>query len=362
MLNFKQNEVLESAANRIVVNASAGTGKTHTLISIANDNPFQKTILITFTNKAADEMKARIAYAPYFIGTIHKFSLSELIELAKKHNFRIRIMKDPTVKKIIKMLFEENDLGIYVSNVLLSECFNYIMQGETEFDKRKTKIFNEIRRLYKLYKEQNQLYDYTDTPKYLLKKLQDYNIELNMDLVLVDEAQDLDEIQYELIQRLGRRIVVIGDPKQSIYLFRGATPQIFNRFVEDGYQLYELEENYRSKQEIIDYVGIDLRCTRGHGGAVINDVSILKYGPQILCRTNEQVKTIEQYYPAVSTIHAAKGLEYNNVAVVYFEIENEEDENIMFVALTRAKDRVGIVKFYDILKYLETCVENENMI
>ncbi len=352
MLNPQQQSAIDSAANRIIINAGPGTGKTTTIIAAAEANKNKSTVLITFTNKAAEEMRSRISYKPNHLGTIHSFAYRELLSLAKKYNFRIRLLKETSVRKIIKLIFDENDLGVYVSNVILGEAYQYIAKDDTDFDDRKTKIFKEVKKLYNQYKEQNQLFDMTDTPRYLLNKLQHYNITLNYDLVLVDEAQDLDETQYELIQLLGRRTIVIGDPKQSIYMFRGATREIFDRFVINNYELHTLAINYRSKQEIIDNVDIDLECIRGTGGAVLNDTRILDYGAQILCRTNHEVDQIKRYYPNAMTVHAAKGLEFDNVCVVDFNADDEESANVMFVALTRAKDRVGVIKFSDALNYL----------
>jgi superfamily I DNA/RNA helicase len=138
-------------------------------------------------------------------------------------------------------------------------------------------------------------------------------------------------------------------------MFRGATPEIFERFITDGYEYHTLDINYRSKQEIIDNAGVELKCDRGVGGEIIKNTNILRYGPQILCRTNKEVEQIKKLYPSVMTVHGAKGLEFNNVCVINFTIESEEDANIMFVALTRAKDRIAILKFAEVLNYF---VEN----
>ena len=352
MLNSKQETAITSAANRIIINASAGTGKTSAIIAAAESNRFGNTVLITFTNKAADEMSVRLSYKPFFVGTIHKFARLELLKLAQEKDFRVRLLKEQSIRKIIKLIFDENDFGMYVSNAALNEAYHVIINTDIELPQRKMKIYYEVKKLYDKYKEQNQLYDLTDTPKYLLKKLQDHDLYLNHDLVLVDEAQDLDEIQYALIQRLGRRTIVIGDPNQSIYVFRGATREIFNRFIEDGYELHNFDINYRSKQEIITNAGIELLCERGSGGEILNDTRILWYAPMILCRTNHEVDEIRKNYPRVMTIHAAKGLEFDNVCVIDFNVDDEQDKNIMFVALTRAKDRIGVLKFHDALNYL----------
>lgn len=352
MLNPQQKKAIESQADRIIIEASAGTGKTHVAIAAAETNKFGSTVLITFTNKAADEMKTRLSYKPAHVGTIHSFAYRELLKLAKQYKFRVRLLRHTTIKKIIQLIFDEHDFGIYPSPVVLSEAFQAITNDETEFNQRKTKIYKKVKEEYQKYKDQQQLFDMTDTPKYLLNKLKHYNIVLDYDLVLVDEAQDLDETQYELVQLLGHRTIVIGDPRQSIYMFRGATSEIFNRFILAGYELHTLETNYRSKQEVIDNAGVDLNCERGTGGEVLNDTRILQYGPTILCRTNYEVDTIMKYYPSVMTVHAAKGLEFNNVCVIDFNTDDEESENIMFVALTRAKDRVGVIKFSEALDYL----------
>ena len=85
---------------------------------------------------------------------------------------------------------------------------------------------------------------------------------------------------------------------------------------------------------------------------VMNDLTIFKYGPQILCRTNREADEIRRYYPSVMTVHAAKGLEFNNVCVIDFPVETEEEQNIMFVALTRARDRVAVLKYQNVIRFL----------
>lgn len=352
MLNQKQLLAIQSKANKIVINASVGTGKTYTSIAAAEEYKFGSTVMITFTNKAAEEILSRLHHKPSFVGTIHRFSRNELLRLAKKYNFRVRLLKESSIRKIIERIFDENDFGIYVSNLILKEAYNAIITDEFDYDARKIKLYREVQKLYQKFKLQNQFYDLTDTPKYLLQKLNELNITLDYELVIVDEAQDLDPIQYDLVQKLGKKIIAIGDPKQSIYLFRGATPQIFDRFAAEGYEMHTLDINYRSKQEIVENASLNLKCIRGSGGQIINNTKILAYAPEILCRTNAEVNEIKRYYPNVMTIHAAKGLEFDSVCVIDFELKSEEDENIMFVALTRAKDRVGVVKFSDAINLL----------
>jgi superfamily I DNA/RNA helicase len=72
----------------------------------------------------------------------------------------------------------------------------------------------------------------------------------------------------------------------------------------------------------------------------------IKTNPMILCRTNKQVKAIQEFgYTNVSTVHQAKGLEYDNVIVVDTTIRNMEDLNIAYVALTRARDNMLVINW-----------------
>ena len=179
-----------------------------------------------------------------------------------------------------------------------------------------------------------------------------------------------------------------------IYAFRGCDGEAFNKTAD--FEQFKLSYNYRSYQEIIDYAVTvylaqrekasleencyitevmwtgpsDITCARGHGGTVIvanpfgRVIKITKDGvsrvaslvnefkeimsdrPMILCRTNRQVKTInEAGYFEASTIHQAKGLEYTNVVVIDTTISCTEDLNIAYVALTRARDKMLVINW-----------------
>ena len=177
----------------------------------------------------------------------------------------------------------------------------------------------------------------------------------------------------------------------SIYIFRSADGEVFNKL--DNFELFKLRYNYRSYQEIIDYAttvyeeNIDwpsgcitdidftrmskVMCSRGYGGVVsiinaygdcvqftsdeknvevtiddiLNDMfSSAENTPMILCRTNKQVRALQDLgIVNVSTVHQAKGLEYDKVIVVDMEIKEVEDLNVAYVALTRARNKLSVV-------------------
>lgn len=246
-------------------------------------------------------------------------------------------------------------------------------------DRLKT-MFKAVHSDYKKYKIKYGLYDFTDLPQYLLDKLNDYdrNVE-GIDALFVDEFQDVDDVQIETFHRVvADKKFFIGDPQQSIYIFRGATQDVIKQV--EGFQLHNLDVNYRSNQEIIDFATTfqeraqnedimfsaqlesyksKIKCENGTGGRVyiINRAGVaykvneyiktsglnlvekmLNDDAMILCRKNKEVKEIKRLgYDRVQTVHQAKGLEYPKVIVTDFDIRGVEDINIAYVAMTRAE-------------------------
>ena len=111
----------------------------------------------------------------------------------------------------------------------------------------------------------------------------DKNIE-NIDALFVDEFQDVDDIQLELFERVqAEKKFYIGDPQQSIYIFRGATEDVMNKL--KGFKLYNLDINYRSNQEIIDF------ASSYQQNALIDPITfsgqLESYKSSILCEKGE---------------------------------------------------------------------------
>ena len=258
--------------------------------------------------------------------------------------------------------------------------------------------FRKINDLYVKYKRDNRLYDFMDLPLYLFDVLTEYDEYIKLDALFVDEFQDVDDIQAQVFKRIdAEKYFFVGDTRQSIYLFRDASPEVLKQFPD--YTRYSLNYNYRSYQPIIDFANevyikgknseikcmldIDnindynnsIICVKGYEGCqlytlyedsdhgIINmyDMILNKYQdiekvlldfmltkPYILCRSNKQVKRIKDLgYENVSTVHQAKGLEYDNVIVTDFGLSSIEEVNIAYVACTRAKNGL-LVADYDI--------------
>lgn len=283
-LNERQREAVLYNDGPLLIIAGAGAGKTKTLTTkiaylIEKKNVAPENILaITFTNKAAKEMKDRLfktigQTAKYLqVSTFHSFGLKLLREnydaLGYDKNFVIMDSDDSltVVKKIIKDI--EYDPKIYNPRAIrnkISSCKNEMTSPEayeryaaSDFEK----VVQEIYAKYEKKLQRNNSVDFDDLlllPIELFKKNPDI-LNKYQDLyqyILIDEYQDTNEAQYILTKMLSaknRKITCVGDDSQSIYSFRGANYKNILNFEKDykDAKIILLEQNYRSTSNILD--------------------------------------------------------------------------------------------------------------
>ncbi|QJC34092.1 AAA family ATPase [Enterobacteriaceae endosymbiont of Donacia cinerea] len=285
-LNSKQREVVSEIRKNLLILAGAGSGKTLVLIRriawlIYKENCSPKSILaVTFTNKAALELKNRITLLiknckknDIWIGTFHSFAYYILrihyIEAKLTKNFQIIDVSDQKmlIKKILKKLSLQ-DKNYSINNIL-----KYINNFKNNFfNKKKNYIYvNNVQNinLSKIYSEyQNyckiiEVIDFNDLILYLYKLFL-YNPHIlkiyqkRFRNILIDEFQDTNDIQYKFISLLynkyyNTKIVLVGDDDQSIYGWRGAQIENMNLFLKDfdNVKTILLEQNYRSTSNIL---------------------------------------------------------------------------------------------------------------
>lgn len=283
-LNDRQKEAVLYNNGPLLIIAGAGAGKTKTLTTkiaylIENENVHPYNILaITFTNKAAKEMKDRLysligdLSKKLQVSTFHSFGLKLLREnynlLGYDKNFVIMDSDDSltVVKKIIKDM--GYDPKIYNPKAIrnkISSCKNELMSPNTyeryaisDYEKVVQKVYDK----YEKKLQKNNSVDFDDLLLLPIKLFKDYpdTLEKYQELykyILIDEYQDTNEAQYILTKTLAskhKRITVVGDDSQSIYSFRGANYKNILNFEKD-YQDAKtilLEENYRSTSTILD--------------------------------------------------------------------------------------------------------------
>ncbi len=280
-LNEQQQEAVADFDNPLLVLAGAGSGKTRMLthkmaygISEGRFNP-QSFLAVTFTNKAAGEMKNRISeLVPDFnlreswVTTFHSFGNRVLRTHAPKlgytTDFTIFDTTDQTslVKNILKNLKYDNSASNARKIARQIGSFKSDLEAQKEPE---TYAWSPVaRNVYEIYeKELKRLnaVDFADLllkTYWLLKKFDDVAEEMQnqFEYILVDEYQDTNLIQYEMLKRLSGNkgnVCAVGDEDQSIYSWRGAN--IFNilNFDKDfpGARVIKLEQNYRSTKNII---------------------------------------------------------------------------------------------------------------
>ncbi|KKT63518.1 MAG: PcrA [Candidatus Giovannonibacteria bacterium GW2011_GWC2_44_9] len=281
-LNSKQKEAVETTDGPVLVIAGAGAGKTKVITErikylIEKGVASQSILAVTFTNKAAEEMKSRIARVGPFIGTFHALGLLIIRENLKKlgvaKNFTI-LDEDDSLKLIKECLVESRidpkqfDPSRIKNNI--SRLKNQMMTAD-EFienppDGEAGNVFRKmLGKVWRLYEEKTKaqnLLDFDDLllrPVLLFKKdkeaLKIYQGRWRY--IHIDEYQDTNEAQYVLSQMLAessRNILAVGDIDQAIYSWRGADFKNVLNFQKDypDAKIVFLEENYRSTDIILE--------------------------------------------------------------------------------------------------------------
>lgn len=283
-LNEAQREAVIYNGSSLLIFAGAGSGKTRVitykiayLIDALKVSP-SCILAVTFTNKAANEMKRRTEsllgdeIKSLWIGTFHsicaKMLRRDINLLGFKSNFTILDEDDSerAIKEVMKRL------NIDTKYLAPSSVKNYISQAKTSFINAEDfklqareyieKVVSSVYSGYEAFLKLNNSLDFDDliflTVK-LLKEHEDvaYYYSNKFKYLLVDEYQDINMMQYQLIKLLSkihRRLTVVGDDDQSIYSFRGASVEFIDLIQEDfkDLRILKLEQNYRSPQEILN--------------------------------------------------------------------------------------------------------------
>ncbi len=283
-LNSKQKEAATYLASNLRIVAGAGSGKTRVLtyriaylIEDVGIEPY-RILAITFTNKAANEMKERVIniLGDYASGatlcTIHSLCVRILRKhinaLGYPHSFIIIDEEDQ--KSLLKKLCKEKEidnkiitiksLTQYIStqkNNRITPSLAYDFAGDSIADQQKAVIYE----AYEDYNQEHFMLDFDDLLLKTLELFEEFPDILNYwqrryQYIHVDEFQDVGTIDYNLIRYLSEKAIlcVVGDPDQTIYSFRGSDVNFIMNFDSDfeDVKTVVLDRNYRSTQAILD--------------------------------------------------------------------------------------------------------------
>ena len=389
-LNQEQKDVVLHDMGPAMIIAGPGSGKTRALthkiaylIQSKGLSPDQ-ILAVTFTNKAAKEMKERVERllkdsgmsAPSWIGTFHAICVRILrIEgqaLDLSRDFVIYDTDDSL--KIIKEVMDEigdsmNDLAPKAVLSSISRAKNELIDPK-EYTKQSggNYFFDRVSKIYPKYQERlkdNHALDFDDILFAVVKLFHDNpnvleKYQKKFLQVLVDEYQDTNRVQYSLVKMIAKthkNITVVGDVSQSIYSWRGADYRNMLQFEKDyiGAKVYKLEKNYRSTKNILlaaktliennsTHISIDLYTDNPTGEKVYlyeaeHEKSEASYVADTIAMNFASSSTYSPEYLSRTS--------YSDCAVLYRTNAQSRAIEESFISASIPYRIVGGVKFYD---------------
>jgi DNA helicase-2/ATP-dependent DNA helicase PcrA len=381
-LNPQQLEAVTHQGSPLLLLAGAGSGKTRVLTHRAAWFVQQKLttpshiLLLTFTNKAADEMKQRMAAligsssnsasGNMFAGTFHSFCCRLLRQdgavLGISPKFAIYDSQDQEdlVKTILKELdfnpkeFKPSSVLYFIENAKN----NY--QTPSEAKTLASGYWAEHAALvYQKYQQklnQFQALDFNDLLFQSVALLQNYPDILSKyqqlyQYVLVDEYQDTNQIQYLLTKLLAQshgRITAVGDASQAIYGWRGADYRNLISFTADfnDTKVINLEQNYRSTNTILEAANSVIAKNQGH--PILKLYSVRPSGDKIrVCQAESEVDEANYIANRIAFIHDNYQVPYRDIAVLYRMNAQSRVIEEAFLKINIPYVLIGGIKFYE---------------
>jgi DNA helicase-2/ATP-dependent DNA helicase PcrA len=395
-LNDRQQKAVTYEGGPLLVLAGAGSGKTkvltHRVAWFISQNKIQpeEILLLTFTNKAAGEMKERVLrltnQAPAFAGTFHSFCVRVLKKSGRAIDIpsNFLIYDETDTKEVIKEVLDKLDLSTdkYNPNALaaqISEAKNQMLNPlqyaefiQDEWQEKVFKVWTE----YEKFLKEAQALDFNDL---LLKAVQLFEKDPQtlsrwqkmLTHVYVDEWQDTNKVQYKLTKQIvGNRknLTAVGDAAQSIYSWRGADYKNINYLTQDfpEIKVINLEQNYRSTQVILDAANSVIKRNTSH--------------PVLKLWTNKNGGQKIKIYRAESELDEAsftlneidkiitQGIEFKDIAILYRTNAQSRVLEEAFLHAGIPYTLVGGVRFYsrreikDVLSYLRLLVNPKDSV
>ncbi|MBL0703819.1 MAG: UvrD-helicase domain-containing protein [Sulfurospirillum sp.] len=380
LLNDGQKEAVKTIEGPVLILAGAGSGKTKTITSrlaylLANGIPPSSILTLTFTNKAATEMRNR-AFSliddkifPPLLCTFHKFGLLflkfHIEKLSRKNSFVVIDNNDK--KRIIKSFGVDMPVGLIANEI--SHYKNSLITTKIAWEKAELPNYKKIAQIYEQYEkyiEDNNLVDFDDLlvlPYKILDENEDICKETSdrYKYVMVDEYQDTNDLQYRLIRKIcstHNNICVVGDDDQSIYGWRGANIKNILNFKNEfnGTKVIKLENNYRSTANILKVANELIEHNRSRLGKILKNTK--KEGSAVCLLKSSDEKNESTKIAKSIKVLIDKGVNPRNIAILY-------RINALSRSLEEGLNRIGIpynmvggVKFYerteikDLISYL----------
>jgi len=387
-LNPQQLEAVKTINGPIMAVAGAGSGKTRVLTRrvaylIENEGIYPNNILaITFTNKAAEEMRKRVASLLDFslqglwISTFHamgsKILRSEIHHLGYKNDFQIIDDDDCTiiVKKLMKEHnYDQKNFSPKITSHLISAIKGHHASVNGLVEPIRSMII-QIYPLYNKFLKDNNLVDFQDLLILILELFQNFpqvlkKYQEKFEYILVDEFQDTNDLQYEIVKLLAikhRNLFIVGDEDQSIYSFRGSNIQNIKKFTKDfpEYLTVMLNQNYRSKDVILKAANSVIKNNRNR---IKKELYSTMDGGEKLVHYKAETDEEEAYYVYDQIKKYWKnGVKLNDIAILYRNNAMSRKFEDIFLKYNVPHRVIGNISFYkrkeikDIIAYLHLLI------
>ena len=406
ILNEQQQQVATHKDGPLLVLAGAGSGKTRSVIHrvawlISKENISPRNILVvTFTNKAAGELKERLIEifnniesdyftAPKFpwVGTFHSICVRilryEIIHLSPyTSDFTIfdRDNQVSALRRVFELLnIDKKEYSVEKIASLISKYKSNMIDPDNLLEhKEKNKFTETLLNIYKNYNELLKKDNAMDFDDLLVNtvKLLDSNLEVKQKYqnmfkyIMVDEYQDTNLVQFQLVKLLAeahRNICVVGDDDQAIYGWRGASIENILSFehVFKNTKVVKLEQNYRSSQNILKLANsIIEKNVKRHKKELWSNIDYA-YVPEILRHDSEYEET---EYIANEILNKIKnGVKHNQIVVLYRTNFQSRLFETVFSTLNIPYQVIGSYSFFkraeikDMLAWLKFLVNPDDM-
>ncbi len=376
-LNKQQLKATTTTSKYVRVVAGAGSGKTRVLTSriVFLIKEFgidpKKILAITFTNKAANEMKQRIekqldgTSLGAHISTIHSFAVRFLRSEIKRVDYpsNFQILDGDDQKSILNEAYKL--FGIDKKDFNVKSTLDYIasnkvagITSEVAMQRAYSHYYEMLAKIYKYYLERcHQMYglDFDDLLLFtnrILKQNSDVRKKWQnrFEYILVDEFQDIDNVQYEMIELLcneSTSVFVVGDPDQTIYTWRGANINIIMDFEKnfEGTETIYLNQNYRSTQNILNGANSVIAYNKNRLEKELFTENIP--GQKIVHFTAASDDLEAEYVVSKIFELERQNVEYNDIAILYRSayLSRAIEKQLMNVKIPYIL--YGGVRFYD---------------
>ncbi len=390
-LNKPQKEAVFHTEGPLLILAGAGSGKTRVLthriaylIEEKGVNPWN-ILAITFTNKAAEEMRQRvdslvgIGAESIWVSTFHSMCVRILRRYIDRLGYdnRFTIYDTDDQKTLMKEVCRKTDIDTkrfkerMLLSVISSAKNEMILPEEFELNAGGDFVQLKIAKVYKEYEAQMRANNALDFDDLLVKTVQlletqpdvRENYQESFRYIMVDEYQDTNTVQFRLVSLLAgkyRNLCVVGDDDQSIYKFRGANIRNILDFEKEfsDAKVIKLEQNYRSVGNVLEVANSVIRNNKGRKEKTLWTDN--EKGEKIRLRQFDTAYDEAQFIAEDIKDETAQGANYSDHAVLYRTNAQSRLLEEKFVAMNIPYKIVGGINFYsrreikDVLSYLKT--------